>query len=100
MKNRLRTFLKYLLIFLIPFCISFSFFFGVYPVIQRNINENKIAIKIPKKYKATITKLAYFGKNAAVNNAPFAWCVPCKGSFCAVFSDGLANDLKVLIELC
>ena len=43
MKNRLRTFLKYLLIFLIPFCISFSFFFGVYPVIQRNINENKIS---------------------------------------------------------
>ena len=33
------------------------------------MNENKIAIKIPKKYKATITKLAYLGKNAAVNNA-------------------------------
>ncbi len=43
MKNRLRTFLKYLLIFLIPFCISFSFFFGAYPVIQRNLNENQIS---------------------------------------------------------
>lgn len=43
MKNRLRTFLKYFLIFLIPFCIGFSFFFGAYPVIQRNLNENKIS---------------------------------------------------------
>lgn len=43
MRNKMRTFIKYLLIFLTPFCISFSFFFGAYPVIQRNLNENKIS---------------------------------------------------------